>query len=97
MSERNSDKPVGQGFDRVSHERVSLLEIGVLNVTLLRAIELLGIERECVSRDCDRDCGRCDLVQEKSELLEMYDEVIRIISRSDFQMEYGMLVEDDLK
>lgn len=97
LSERNSDKPVGQGFDRVSHERVSLPWIGVLKMTLSRAIELLGIERECVSRDCDRDCGRCDLVQERSELLEMYDEVIRVISRTDFQMEYGMLMEDDLK
>ena len=65
---------------------------GVLNVTLSRVIELLSIERECVSRDCDRNCGKCDLVQEKSELLEMYDEVIRVISRTDFQMEYGMLI-----
>ena len=61
-------------------------------MTLSRAIELLGIERECVSRDCDRDCGMCDLVQDQAELLEMYDEVIRVISRTDPQAEYGMLI-----
>lgn len=41
-----------------------------------RAIELMEIERECVSRDCNRDCQNCDLSQERGELLDAYKEVI---------------------
>jgi len=35
----------------------------------------MQIERECVSRGdtCDRDCGKCELVQDTDELLEAYD------------------------
>lgn len=37
-------------------------------------ISFLEIERECVSRDnCDRDCGKCDLVQDRDTLLKAYD------------------------
>lgn len=48
-----------------------------------RATELLKIERECINRNnqpfglnCNRDCGKCDLLQNTEELLEMYDFVI---------------------
>lgn len=50
-------------------------------MTIDRQIELLKIERECVQRNhdgrCDRDCANCELVQIDTELLEMYDEVIK--------------------
>lgn len=39
----------------------------------------LRIERECVNRDCDRDCANCDIVQERDWLLEMYDSAIALI------------------
>ena len=39
----------------------------------------LRIERECVSRDCNRDCANCDIVQERDWLLEMYDSAITLI------------------
>jgi len=45
----------------------------------------LRIERECVSRDCNRDCFNCDIVQERDWLLKIYDEAIRLLE----QMEYG--------
>ena len=48
-------------------------------------IHILKIERECISRDCDRNCGQCDLVQEQETLLKVYDEAIRLLER----MEYG--------
>lgn len=42
-----------------------------------RIIELLRIERECVSRAvCDRDCGKCELAQDKNELLAAFDGAI---------------------
>jgi len=39
----------------------------------------LRIERECVSRDCDRDCARCDIVQEREWLLLVYDNAIKML------------------
>ena len=39
----------------------------------------LRIERECVSRDCNRDCANCDIVQERNWLLEVYDSAIALI------------------
>lgn len=57
---------------------------------LTRAIELLEIERECVTRDCDRDCANCELVQDRDELVTMYNTVI-------VQMRRDVMVEDDMK
>jgi len=37
------------------------------------AISFLKIERECVSRECDRNCGACDLVQDQNTLLSAFD------------------------
>ena len=39
----------------------------------------LRIERECVSRDCNRDCANCDIVQERDWLLLVYDNAIRML------------------
>ena len=44
-----------------------------------RAIGFLEIERECVSRDCDRNCSACDLAQDRDELLSAYDCVIQFL------------------
>lgn len=43
-------------------------------------IKYLEIERECISRDCDRNCGYCDLVQEQDVLLDAYDSAIALLS-----------------
>lgn len=49
-------------------------------MTLHRMIELLEIEMECVRRngcgECNRACHICDLLQDDTELHEMYAEVI---------------------
>lgn len=50
-----------------------------------RALELLKIERECVLRNetgCDRDCAKCDLVQDTDELLKMYKFVIEFLDQT---------------
>lgn len=39
----------------------------------------LRIERECVSRDCSRDCANCDIVQERDWLLQVYEGAIALI------------------
>ena len=43
----------------------------------------LRIERECVSRDCNRDCAHCDIVQERDWLLLVYDNAIRMLEKTD--------------
>ena len=39
----------------------------------------LRIERECVSRDCNRNCANCDIVQERDWLLLVYDNAIKLL------------------
>ena len=48
---------------------------------LKRIYELLNIERECIMRgsQCNRDCANCDLVQDESELILMYNILITMI------------------
>ena len=43
----------------------------------------LQIERECVSRDCDRDCGKCDLAQDKGWLLSVYDGALELLKEQE--------------
>ena len=49
-------------------------------MTNQKILDLLEIERECILRNngqnCDRDCERCDLVQDPADLIEMYNAVI---------------------
>lgn len=48
-----------------------------------RIIELLEIEKECVLRNatggCNRYCAKCGLLQDDTELHEMYTEVIALL------------------
>ena len=46
-------------------------------------IKYLKIERECISRDCDRNCGECDLVQEQDVLLEAYNSAIALLEENE--------------
>lgn len=48
-----------------------------------KIIEILNIEKECVKRninkDCNKDCGSCDLVLEDEEILTAYTLAISIL------------------
>ena len=48
--------------------------------TIIKGLE---IERECVSRDCDRDCGKCDLVQDRDWLLSVYDGALKLLKEQE--------------
>ncbi len=48
-------------------------------MTLPKAIDILSIERKCVSRDCDRDCGKCNLVMETEDILAAYDYILNML------------------
>ena len=43
----------------------------------------LRIERECVSRDCNRDCANCDIVQERDWLIDIYNGAIQLLEELD--------------
>ena len=44
------------------------------------ALELMKIEKECVIRNsveiCNRDCGKCDLAQKDTDLIEAFQMAI---------------------
>ena len=42
-------------------------------------LRVLKTERECVSRDCDRDCRKCDLSLEREEIVGVYDALIAML------------------
>lgn len=46
-------------------------------------IKYLKIELECISRDCDRNCGYCDLVQEQETLLDAYNSAIALLEEEE--------------
>ena len=47
-------------------------------MTIDEAIALVKIERECVIRAdaCDRKCEKCDLLQDSTELTDMYEQLV---------------------
>ena len=61
-----------------------------------RVIELLKIERECVSRAvCDRDCGKCELAQDKDELLAAFDSAVEMLTAQDTSISPRVLSVND--
>ena len=48
-----------------------------------KVIKGLQIERECVARDCGRDCRKCDLAQEWEWLLSVYDDALALLKEQE--------------
>ena len=44
-------------------------------IDLVKAAQLMLCERQCVlcSDNCGHDCGKCELAQDSSELIEAYE------------------------
>ena len=40
------------------------------------------IEKECINRDCNRDCANCDIVQNVEYLNNAYDVAIKALEQS---------------
>ena len=60
-----------------------------------KVIKGLQIERECVSRDCDRDCGKCDLVQDMDWLLSVYDDALALLKEQEPKTGKWILDDED--
>lgn len=43
------------------------------------ALNYMRIEKECINRDCDRNCFNCDIVQEVDNLNNAYDMAIKAL------------------
>lgn len=39
------------------------------------------IEKECINRDCNRDCANCDIVQDVEDLNNAYDVAINALEK----------------
>ena len=46
-------------------------------------IKVLENERECVSRDCEYDCAKCDLVLPREQILETYNDLLEMLSKEE--------------
>ena len=59
------------------------------------AIALVKIERECVIRAdvCDRKCEKCDLVQDSTELTDMYEQLAEWLEELKAIKEKGRYVQ----
>ena len=59
-----------------------------------KVIKGLTIERECVARDCDRNCADCDLVQDRDWLLSVYDDALALLKEQDSCENCAIAIED---
>ena len=57
------------------------MRLTVENPNLERIKQVLRTEHECVSRDCNRDCGNCDLVMDSKDILQTYEKLIMLVEQ----------------
>lgn len=53
----------------------------------MTTIEVMRTELQCVQRDCDRNCGRCDLVLPLEEIVRAYNDAISVLERTEEMQE----------
>lgn len=51
------------------------------------------IEKECINRDCNRDCAKCDIVQEVDNLNNAYDMAIQALEEVQQYRKIGTVEE----
>lgn len=60
-------------------------------MTESEAKQYMLIEKECINRDCDRDCANCDIVQDVEDLNNAYNVAINALEK---QMQKKVKYED---
>ena len=50
-------------------------------MTVKEARIYMLIEKECINRDCNRDCANCDIVQDVEDLNNAYDVAINALEK----------------
>ncbi len=53
----------------------------------------LEIEKQCINRNCDRNCAKCDIVQKVEDLNSAYDTAIKALEEVQQYRELGTVEE----
>lgn len=56
----------------------------------------LEIEKQCINRNCDRNCAQCDIVQKVENLNSAYDAAIKALEEVQQYRKHGVTVESAL-
>ena len=64
---------------QTEQDMMTFVKNGREKMTENEAVKYMRIEKECINRDCDRNCAKCDIVQEVDDLNSAYDAAIKAL------------------
>ena len=65
-------------------------------MTESEAKKYMLIEKECINRDCNRDCANCDIVQNVEDLNNAYDVAINALEQSPEMEQFAKWVATEI-
>ena len=65
-------------------------------MTESEAKKYMLIEKECINRDCNRDCANCDIVQNVEDLNNAYDVAIKALEQSPKMEQFAKWVATEI-
>ena len=65
-------------------------------MTESEAKKYMLIEKECINRDCNRDCANCDIVQDIEDLNNAYDVAINALEQSPEMEQFAKWVATEI-
>lgn len=69
------------------------MELMRVAMTENEAKSFMLIEKECINRDCNRNCAKCDIVQEVDNLNNAYDTSIKALEEVQKYRQIGTVEE----
>lgn len=67
----------GIGYTKFGQEELAEMKDRVMTENEAKAF--LKIEKQCINRNCDRNCAKCDIVQKVEDLNSAYDTAIKAL------------------
>ena len=65
-------------------------------MTESEAKKYMLIEKECINRDCNRDCANCDIVQNVEDLNNAYDVAINALEQEPEMEQFAKWVATEI-
>ena len=65
-------------------------------MTESEAKKYMLIEKECINRDCNRDCANCDIVQDIEDLNNAYDVAINALEQEPKMEQFAKWVATEI-
>ena len=65
-------------------------------MTESEAKKYMLIEKECINRDCNRDCANCDIVQDIEDLNNAYDVAIKALEQEPKMEQFAKWVATEI-